>query len=166
MITETERLRIKEVEIDDAGFIFELYNSPSWLKYIGDRNIYSEQQARTYIQESIIPSYQKLGYGFYKIELKQTGECIGTCGFFKRSFLDHPDIGYAMLPEHQSKGYMKEASEAVIKFGKEELGLDKILAITSEENEISQRVLRNLGMERSGVVRDETNENEYVVFSN
>ena len=46
-ILETERLRLREFTLNDAAFIIELLNSPGWLQFIGDRNVKTEEQART-----------------------------------------------------------------------------------------------------------------------
>ena len=46
---ETERLLLEPMTINEAPFILELYNSPNFIKFIGDRNIKSIDDAENYI---------------------------------------------------------------------------------------------------------------------
>jgi len=52
---ETDRLILKPTLDEDAEFIFELLNSPNWLKYIGNRNVTSIEKAREYIKFKMLP---------------------------------------------------------------------------------------------------------------
>jgi RimJ/RimL family protein N-acetyltransferase len=145
-ILETERLIVEEAILSDADFFLELLNSPNWIKFIGDRNINSLEDATNYVQESLIDKYKKNGFGFYKLSLKSTNEPIGAVGFLKRDTLEFPDIGYAILPKHENKGYVSEAAKAVFEYGKNELKLKTILGITTEENLASQKILLKIGL--------------------
>ena len=64
---ETERLFLKPMPLDDTELIFELINSPNWVKHIGDRNIKSIEDAKKYIQIKILPQLSKLGYSVYTL---------------------------------------------------------------------------------------------------
>lgn len=64
---ETERLVVKPTVEEDAEFIFELLNSPNWLKYIGTRNIASIESAREYIKFKMLPQLERLGFGNYTV---------------------------------------------------------------------------------------------------
>ena len=92
-------------------------------------------------------SYAKNGFGLYLVALKDTLAPIGICGLIKRDGLDEPDIGYALLPEFWSNGYALEAASAMMTFAQETLGLNRIVAITSPDNQASIRVLNNLGLQ-------------------
>ncbi|WP_375558963.1 GNAT family N-acetyltransferase [Bernardetia sp. OM2101] len=145
-ILETERLLIEEANLNDASFFLELLNSPNWLEFIGDRNIKSLEDARKYVQESLIDNYTKNDFGFYKMSLKKSNEAIGAVGFLKRDYLDFPDIGYAILPNYEGKGYVSEAAQAVFEYGKNKLHLKEIVAFTTEENLASQKILLKIGL--------------------
>ena len=67
------------------------------------------------------------------------------CGLLKRDELLEPDIGFALLPEFWNKGFAYEAAAAVLKDARERLGLQRILAITSLDNEASIKLLKRLG---------------------
>jgi RimJ/RimL family protein N-acetyltransferase len=119
-VLETQRLVLRRLRLDDAAFIFELVNDPSWLRYIGDKDV------------------------------KSSGEAIGICGFIKRDPLDDVDIGFAFLARHRGRGYAREAAAATLDYGRRELGLARIVAITPPDNEASIRVLETIGLRFEG----------------
>ncbi len=165
-IVETERLIVEEAVISDATFFYKLLNSPNWIEFIGDRGIRTIEQAAEYIESSLIGSYQKNGYGLFKMCLKESSIPIGICGFLKRDYLEHPDLGFAILPEYEGKGYTSEACEALLHYGKDILKLESILAITSHENTKSQRLLKKSGLSEIGTVKPTGSEEELLLFSN
>ena len=145
-VLETDRLAIRLMSTDDAEFMLQLLNEPSWLHFIGDRGVRTVDDARNYIMNGPIAMYARLGFGFYIVELKDGGIPIGICGLVKRDFLDDVDIGYALLPQYWAKGYAYEAASAVMDYGTSALGLKRLAAITSSDNQRSARVLEKLGM--------------------
>ncbi len=146
ILLETERLIIEKASLNDTTFFFELLNSPNYLEFIGDKNIKSLEDASNYIQESLINSYEKNGFGFYKLSIKSNQQFIGAIGFFQRDYLDFPDIGYAILPQNEGNGYVSEAAKAVFEYGKNKLKLKTIVGITTEDNIGSQKILTKIGL--------------------
>nr|HQU86704.1 GNAT family N-acetyltransferase [Pyrinomonadaceae bacterium] len=70
-ILETERLILREMIVeDDAEFILDLLNQPSFIKYIGDRNVRTVEEAKDFIETRYRASYAQNGYGLYTVELK------------------------------------------------------------------------------------------------
>lgn len=148
IVLETERLRLEEGSLNDQVFIFNLLNSPNWIQFIGDRGIKSLTDAENYINNTLIKSYKEVGFGLYKVILKQDNSPIGLCGLLQRDYLDHPDIGYAILPKYEGKGYTSEAAKAMLDYGKNRLGFKTILAITNSKNSASQHLLHKIGLNR------------------
>jgi RimJ/RimL family protein N-acetyltransferase len=144
-ILDTERLALRELNENDVSFILELLNTDGWLKYIGDKNVKTEDQAREYLINGPIKSYKDNGYGLCLVELKDNKVPIGICGIIKRDTLDNPDIGYAFLPTYHGQGYAFEIAKQVLIYAKEVLYLTEILAITLPENEPSIKLLNKLG---------------------
>ena len=165
IIAVSNRLRIEKVTTEDGSFFFTLMNSPQWIRFIGDRNITSEEVARVYIQQHVIDSYEKNGYGLYKMILVTSEEPIGLCGFIKRDYLDYADVGFAILPKYEGKGYTFEALEAVMKYGKETLKLNPMLAITTEDNARSRYLLNKIGLSAKGRIKPPGKEEELILFS-
>jgi RimJ/RimL family protein N-acetyltransferase len=161
---ETERLELREYTLNDAPFIFELMNSKGWLKNIGDRSINSIKDAEAYMLKNYISSYEKHGFGPYLVSLKD-GTAIGSAGLYKRANLEHPDIGFAFLPEFVNKGYAFESASAVMKFASEELGIQKIVGFTLPDNASSIKLLKKINLSEIGIYTYEDGE-ELLLFSN
>lgn len=145
-ILTTQRLVLREVVETDDEFMLDLLNQPSFIKYIGDRNVRNLEQSREFIKTRYTKSYEENGYGLYLVELKETQTSIGLCGFVKRDSLPNSDIGFAFLPQYEGKGYAFESAQAVMKYGKEKLGFKRVLAITTQDNVRSGKLLEKLGL--------------------
>ena len=83
-VLETERLRLRRLSLDDAAFILDLLNEPSFLNYIGDKGVRTLDDARDYILTGPMASYERHGFGLYLVELKERGVPMGICGLLKR----------------------------------------------------------------------------------
>jgi [ribosomal protein S5]-alanine N-acetyltransferase len=143
---ETTRLFLKPALTEDADFILELFNTPKWLSFIGDRNVKSRADAEQYIQTKMLPQIEKLGFGNYIVIRKEDHEKIGTCGLYDREGLDGIDIGFAFLPQYEGKGYAYEAALRVKSAAFYTFDLKKINAIATKDNIPSQRLLEKLGL--------------------
>jgi len=138
----TERLSIRQLAESDANFIFELLNTESWIRYIGNRNIHTEADALAYIQkinESPDTAYQT-------VTLKKTNTPIGLITLIQRDYLNFRDIGFAFLPTYSGKGYAYEAAKTVIKNQTESNSAETLLAITLPNNTASIRLIEKLGL--------------------
>lgn len=145
-ILETARLVVRKITIDDAEFILQLLNEPSFLRFIGDKGVRNIADAIQYIQSGPLASYERFGFGQYLVELKESGVPIGMCGLLKRDSLPDVDIGFAFLPSFWSQGYAFETASAVMDYGRSTLGLRRIVAITSPDNAASGRLLEKIGL--------------------
>ncbi|MBL7846303.1 MAG: GNAT family N-acetyltransferase [Cyclobacteriaceae bacterium] len=147
-IFKTDRLVLRKLSLDDATFILELVNTPGWLKYIGDRNVHSIEDARAYLGNGPLKSYRENGFGLWKVEL--SGQPIGMCGILKRAELNLPDLGFAFLPAYKGLGYAHEAVAATLSYACEVLRLSKLSAIVQADNARSIALLKNNGFVRVG----------------
>lgn len=152
-VLETDRLRLRPLTEEDAEFMLELLNDPSFIRNIGDRNVRTLEGAKTYITNGAVASYARNGFGLYLVELKESGESMGICGLVRRSTLTDVDIGYAFLPKYWSKGYAIEAAMTMKKFAREVIGLKRMVAVVDPQNRASIRVLEKLGMKFERMVR-------------
>ena len=153
IVPETERLSLRQFTIDDAQFILTLLNEPSFLRYIGDKQVRNLEDARQYILNGPVASYERNGFGLYLVTLRESHTPIGMCGLLKREELPDPDIGFAFLPAFWNKGFAFEAAAAVLHDARERLRLQRILAITSLDNDASIRLLERLGFRFERVIR-------------
>jgi RimJ/RimL family protein N-acetyltransferase len=139
--------------LDDAEFIVELLNDPSFLRFVGDKGVRTTEDARQYILTGPMESYERHGFGLWLVELKASRTPIGICGLLKRDSLDDVDIGFALLPEYRSQGYAFESAAAVMDYGRNVLRLRRVVAITNDDNVGSIRVLEKIGMGFDRMIR-------------
>lgn len=165
MILETERLILREIEQADEAFILDLLNQPSFIRYIGDRNVRTLEQSREFIENRFRASYQTFNFGLWAVELKEDRTPIGICGFVRRDSLPDADIGFAFLPQFERKGFAFESADATMKYGRKTLGLNRILAITSQNNESSGKLLKKLGFKFEHLIKMPHADEELKLFS-
>jgi len=165
MVLETERLILRKLSTDDAEFILELLNEPSFLRYIGDKGVRNLDDARQYILNGPVESYERNGFGLYLVELKEARLPIGMCGLVKRESLTDPDVGFAFLPAHWLKGYAVESAAAVLAFAREALGLKRVLGITLPDNLGSINVLKKIGLKFEQMVRLSEDGEDLMLFA-
>lgn len=151
-VVETERLLLRRLTTADAPFILRLVNEPSFIRYIGDKNVRNSHDAEQYLLNGPIASYEQHGFGLYLVELKETGKPLGMCGLLKRKELAEVDIGFAFVPEFWKQGFAFEAANAVLDYGRETLKLKRIVAITSLDNESSVKLLERMGFRFERVI--------------
>ena len=138
----TNRLELSPLELSDNAFIFDLLNTENWIRFIGNRNINSDEDAINYIQK--IRDNPEADYKI--VRLKDELTPIGVITFIKRHYLDHWDIGFAFLPEYAKKGYAFEATKAVLNDIKQDKTHKFILATTLKDNINSINLLNKLGL--------------------
>jgi len=153
IVLETDRLVLRRLTLNDAPFIVELLNQPSFLRFIGDRGVRDQQTARQYLLKGPIASYEKHGFGLNLVFLKDSGDPIGICGLLKRDTLPDVDVGFAFLPAHWRKGYAREAAQAILAHARAAHGLKRVVAITSPGNVASIGVLEKIGLKFETVTR-------------
>lgn len=161
----SERLFIRPITIDDAPFILTLLNEPSFLRYIGDKQVRNLEDARQYILNGPVASYERHGFGLCLMELTESHTPVGMCGILKREELPEPDIGFALMPDFCHKGLAFEAATAVLNDARERLNLERILAITSLDNEASINLLERLGFSFERVIELAANREPVNLFS-
>jgi len=165
-IIETERLILSHLSPDaDAEFILRLLNEPSFIRYVSDKGVRTLAEARQYILNGPVKSYEKNGFGLYKVELKENGAPIGISGLVKRDTLPDADIGFAFLPEFWKRGYAFESAAAVMSQARDVLGLNRILAITTPDNEASAKLLAKIGLRFERMIRLSDEAEEVKLFT-
>lgn len=152
IVAETARLTLRRLTPADAEFYQRQVNEPSWIENIGDRNIHNTADAAKYITTVSQLAYDKLGFGMYRVALKATDEPVGLCGLLKRDVLPDPDIGFALLESQWGHGYALEAAQAVLNHARQ-LHMPRLLAVTTQSNVRSGRLLVKLGFAPVGTTR-------------
>jgi RimJ/RimL family protein N-acetyltransferase len=161
---ETKRLLLKPTDDEDAAFLIELLNSPKWIQYIGDRNVKTLDDAKTYIAQKVTPQFQKLGFGNYTVIRKSDGIKLGTCGLYDREGLDGIDIGFAFLPQFEKMGYAFESANHLKNIAFEQFEIHKLSAITIKENIDSQNLIKKLGFKFMQIINIPNDEEDLLLY--
>jgi RimJ/RimL family protein N-acetyltransferase len=161
---ETERLLLKPTYEEDAAFVFELFNTPDWLRYIGNRNVLSIENAREYIKCKMLPQLERLGFGNYTVIRKSDHVSMGICGLYDREGLDGLDNGFAFLPEYGRNGYAFEAANKLKQVAFTKFGITEIVAITTQDNIASQKLLEKLGLTLTGTTKIPNDDEELLLY--
>lgn len=154
---ETERIYLRSITLNDDEFIFKLVNTPDWLEFIGNRNVNTLTDAKVFIQQALDSPIKD----YYPIILKESDTPIGMLSFIHRGHEEHPDFGFAMLPEFTRKGYCFEASTALLT--KIHKNHPTILGIAKYNNQNSIGLLQKLGFRFLKQEERETLMNYYVL---
>lgn len=150
ILTETQRLIIREFNLDDATAVYH-FNAPEEVnRFTGDAGMCNSiEDAENIIRDIWLKEYKQFGYGRWAVVLKKTNEVIGFCGFKNESRIKAVDIGYRFHPVHWGQGYATESNLACIEYAKQHLDLDQVLGDAVAENLDSINVLLKLGMSYS-----------------
>lgn len=149
-ILDTERLALREFTPLDAPFLLRLVNEPGWIRNINDPGVRSVDDALAWAEGRLFKAYRELGHGFWALQRREDGELVGMCGLFKRAVLPEPDLGYALLAEHEGQGYALEAARGCVAHARSVLGWTTLMAITAVDNPRSTGLLTKLGFVEQG----------------
>lgn len=166
IVIETERLILRKFTTEDAPFMLKLLNTPAWLRFIGDRNVHTVEEAKQFLLNGYLKSYKTHGFGFYLAMEKTTQNPIGMCGLVKRNTLEDVDIGFAFLPDFVGKGYGFEAASATLNYAENVLKLEKVIAIVDAENVVSIALIKKIGLQFERMVRLSADDIELMLFTN
>ena len=164
IVIETKRLIIRKFTVDDAAFMLKLLNTPNWLRFIGDRNVRTLEQAEQYLLNGYIKSYQDYGFGFYVVVIKETQESIGICGIVKREGLEDVDIGFAFFQQFMGKGYGYESASAILNYAHNDLKIKRIVAIVDPENVVSIALIKKIGLQFERMIQVSPKDIELMLF--
>jgi len=140
-----KRLTFRPIHTTDAPFLLQLMNTEKWLKYVGDKKVYSEADAKKYIDEKMDPNVWSRGFENYVMVLNETAQAVGTCSLHNREGIEGMDVGGALLPVFEGHGYAQEGVRAMIQKAFNEYNQVKVSAITHLENTRSGRALERTG---------------------
>jgi ribosomal-protein-alanine N-acetyltransferase len=142
---ETSRLRCRRPSPADLEALLLIVSDPEVMKYLGTNQgaILSRDETEFFL-EKMIEFWKQRGFGRWAIVNKVDDKLIGLCGF--RLADSVPELFYLFAKANWGKGLATEAARAVVRFGFEELGFERIMAATRHANTASIRVLTKIGM--------------------
>ncbi|MES2421962.1 MAG: GNAT family N-acetyltransferase [Pseudomonadota bacterium] len=146
---ETERLILRGWHEDDAAAHHAMCADPAVMAYLGPAPSLADSAAVVVRQNAMLVDY---GACFWALERRDTGAFIGWCGIkpgpVGTPIEDEPEIGWSLVRAHWGQGYAREAAEAALAWGWQELNLPTVWAITVPANTASRTLMERLGMAR------------------
>ena len=140
---ETPRLRLRQFTSDDLDDLSRLYSNPDLMRYVG-RGIKTRNETQKALL-SLIEHYE-YGFGMWAVIHKADGKLIGRCGLCFLDKTPEVELGYLLDKSYWRRGLATEGSHASLKYGFEDVKLEKIVAIAKPENIASRRVMEKVGM--------------------
>ncbi len=149
---ETERLIIRPLELDDAIALHDLYGDPEAMQHLVGDIAKTVDQSREWIAAKI-DLHSRTGLSMWAVIAKATGDVVGDAGLQRLGDAGLIEVAARMRRRFWGNGYGREAAEALIRIGFEQLGVERIVGLTAPENVAAQRAMGDIGMRPVGLQR-------------
>ncbi len=148
---------------EDLDVVHRIWTDPEVRRYLWDDERIPREKAESVLDASI-ESFESRGFGLWAVFHMEDGELIGSCGLRLLEGTPEIELLYAISQPYCGMGLATEAARATIRYGFEEVGLDRILGMVNKENVASQRVLVKAGMRfDKHAVREGRTETHYAI---
>ncbi|WP_417658929.1 GNAT family N-acetyltransferase [Pseudidiomarina sp.] len=152
----SDKIVLQKVSLNDVGFLLELLNDPDFITNIGDRGVRTKEQTQAYLEKGVLnqPDY----LGLWVIRALDNNHPMGVISVLKREFLEHIDLGYALLKSARGQGVARQAAFLMLNYLTEQKGVGIIDAIVNPSNQASINLLTKLNFVDIGYVCNPENE--------
>jgi len=153
-VLQLDRVRLRPIGREDAAALFAMYADPQTARYLPRPPLTDIAQAEEMVAKALA-GYEDGSSLQLAIERNSDRAFLGVCLLFRFDRQSaRAEIGYSLAREHWSRGYMAEALPALVDHGFGALGLNRLEADIDPRNAASARVLRRLGFQREGLLRE------------
>lgn len=150
---QTNRLQLWQFRDNDAAALYFLRSDEQVMRYIDRPRAQSEEDIRLFIERAKTDIEQGTGLS-WGICLQGEDALIGYIGYWRMQPSNfRSEVGYALHPDHQGKGLAREALEAVIDFGFNQMGLHSMEANINPGNDASRQLLLRCGFVKEAYFR-------------
>ena len=151
VLIETERLLLRNIDLQDLDTFLEYRNDPIVARY----QSWEPNLKRKYVSDFIYElQKQKIGepgkWNQIVWILKENMVHIGDCALKVQEDNMQAELGFTLSRNYQGKGYAYEATSALINYAFEELNLHRVFSITDCKNTSAIKLLKTLGMRQEG----------------
>lgn len=155
---ETKRLLLTKLEISHLDDLFEVYSNSQTTAYV-PRNVHKNKEETRSLLEEMMETIKEGNSFVWSVMFQENQKAIGTCGIWKLPY-SSASLGAVVSPLYWGKGLVVEALEELIKFGFQELSLNRIEGRCDVKNIASERVMQKLKMIYEGTLRQSVKINE------
>jgi RimJ/RimL family protein N-acetyltransferase len=151
IVFETERFSVREWRLSDADAAFEIYRSDNVQRFLAGGRGHTDPEESLRLIERWVGRYSLFpGYGFWAMVEKGTGTIAGAAAL--KPLADGPEIevGYHLAESAWGKGYATEIARGAVRYGFDDLRLDRIVGVCDPQNHASFRVLQKTGLVHEG----------------
>jgi RimJ/RimL family protein N-acetyltransferase len=151
-VVETDRLRLRAHTIEDASKVTALWSNPEVTRYIGGKPLTDEECWSRLLR--YVGHWSMLGFGYWVVEERATGEFVGEVGFsdYKRdvepSLGAVPEVGWVLIPSKHGMGYATEAVQTVLGWGRDRFGLSPVTCLIHPNHQASIHVAQKCGFKK------------------
>lgn len=151
----TERLRLRPVEDEDAGFLWELMSAPFVLRYWDEPPWRDPSRAQRFVDQSRSAASEGSGARVL-VERAQDGERLGWCGVssWDPAFRS-AELTLCFGQASWGHGHATEAGAALLDWAYATLDLNRVQAMADTRNIACGRVLHKLGFVLEGTLRED-----------
>ncbi|HZO71173.1 MAG TPA: GNAT family N-acetyltransferase [Ktedonobacteraceae bacterium] len=146
---ETERMVLRRFTAADVDHLVDLDSDPEVMRFLTG-GIPTPREA---IQNDILPAFLRSyepfpGFGVFAAIEKESGEFLGWFSFRPKDVTcrDEVSLGYRLRRSVWGRGYATEGVRALIRLGFTELGVQRVVATTYQDNLASRRVMEKAGL--------------------
>ena len=153
IIAETDRLYIREFNIDDVDAVLD-YSADAENTHFMELGPENRDGVVNFIHSRLIHQVMedRLAYDL-AVCLKSTGEMIGSVGLYLSKDRMQADLGYIFNKKCWGLGYCTEAAAKMLEFGFLQLDLHRITARCDSKNAASEAVMKRIGMRFEGEMK-------------
>lgn len=142
---ETDRLTMRGFTSDDLDRLAAILGDPEVMRYMPGGKPYSRERAEAVLR-NILGHWEQHGFGWWAIDYKVDGQLMGWCGLGHVEELSEVEVAYLFDRPYWGKGIATETAYASLRYGFDELELERVIALAHMENRASQRVMEKIGM--------------------
>jgi len=162
---ETARLLLRMFKADDLEDLSRIYGDADVMKYLSGHALTKEETASWL--NYFLAGWEQYGFGWWALTLKDSGDLIGHCGLQFIHITTNIEVTYGLEKAYWRRGLASEAARACLRYGFEELNLERIYALAEPGNVGSQRVMECAGMsyDKTEYYKDNFYEGDLVYYS-
>ena len=161
---ETDRLLLRMFREDDLGDLSLIYGDPDVMRHLSGHPLTTEETAGWL--NYFLTGWENYGFGWWAVVLKESGELIGHCGLQFIHVTPEVEVTYGLAKAYWRLGLASEAARACLRYGFEQLNLDRIYALADPGNIASHRVMERVGMryDKTEYYKDDLYEGDLIYY--